>query len=297
MSNFTTNSFKVRGQSNKINKTDAMMFKVYPINTNTSELKFKKSTSLTQQQNQGKIRSPMVLRQKSPFQSHTNLHTNPYSHSSLLYTPLSKTLTPFNSNTCVEQKMPLYPESTDFKKFLKSCVELSVPNNIKEEFLNSFKNFETNTSSASNSNSNSNSNIKNFNLDDKRSNGSETLCNARKRTLSYIWIKNHFDNNQGYVFYGGSVYRQESGDQQFSDQQVKDIIRRLTGDYSDFDLDAVQRLLKRKNSQPRFNREQELHTALERLRKCPVIFKTCAQTHEEVRDEIRKNVFRQGVSA
>lgn len=277
MSNFTTNPFNYQGQSNKMTKPGAMVFKMYPIKSNPN---CNKPTSLTQQK---KFRPPMVLRQKYPSQP--NLH----SRNSLLYKPLSRTLTSFDSNTHLEQKSSFPSQTTDLKKFLKSCTELSVPNSIKDEFLNSFKHFEKNVISSSN--------IKMFNLDDKKSNRPETFLNTRKRTLSYIWIKDHLDSKQGYVFYGGSVYRPESNDPTFSDQEVKEIIETLTGKYSEFDLEAINKLLKRKNNQSRFNREQELHTALERLRKCPVIFKTCAQTHEEVRDEIRKNVFRQGVSA
>lgn len=113
-----------------------------------------------------------------------------------------------------------------------------------------------------------------------------------RRVVAYVWVDNSLFNEskeevrQGYVFYGGSVYNPRSVTKQF--------LQRLRECHH---VDDMIQLLATGCTVPPYNKRGEAKTAVSRLKTCPVVFKTTATSHEQVRKEISRHMFREGVKS
>jgi len=125
----------------------------------------------------------------------------------------------------------------------------------------------------------------------KRSKNPDT---RRNRVVAYVWVDmTEADGQQkGAVFFGGSVYNPR--------MTLKNLVRHraLRGTSTLDEISAVLGEIKKEVTHvPNYNRRGESKTALGRLERCPVIFETNATSHEQVRREVERQMFRRGVSA
>jgi hypothetical protein len=110
---------------------------------------------------------------------------------------------------------------------------------------------------------------------------------GRRRTLAYVWVG-------GLVFYGGSVYNPKSSTTAVARRTLQ---TGLEGIIRSLFQDAPVRLsLEEDDSKaPAWNKKSERSTAEGRLEKRPVVFRTNATSHHDVREAIMQHVFQDGV--
>ena len=99
---------------------------------------------------------------------------------------------------------------------------------------------------------------------------------VKRRVVAYVWVDTSTESERsGYVFYGGSVYNPMSG-------------------FSKMDLELLLVMGSKPPSIPSYNGKGEKNTAVNRLKTRPVVFKTNATSHAEVRNQISKMLFKVG---